>query len=77
MVLCTNKQKGCTWKGEIRAVEPCTNSCSLEMVWCKYYNVGCKAKMRLKDLKQHNKLKVEEHLVLNTLKFNNLERLLY
>ena len=30
-----------------------------------------------RDVKQHNKLKVEEHLALNTLKLNNLERLVY
>ena len=77
MVLCTNKQKGCMWKGEVRAVESHTNSCSLEMVRCEYYNVGCKAKVCRKDLKQHNKLKVEEYLALNTLKFNNFEHLVY
>ena len=77
MVSCTNKQKGCAWKGEIRAVESHTSSCPLETVRCEYYNVGCKAKMCRKDLKQHNKLKVEEHLALNTLKLNNLERLVY
>ena len=46
------------------------------MVQCEYHNVGCKFKMCHKDLKQH-KLKVEEHLVLNTLKLHNLERLVY
>ena len=53
------------------------NKCPLEMVQCEYHNVGCKSKMCRKDLKQHNRLKVEEHLALNTLKLNNLERLVY
>ena len=75
MVSCTNKQKGCTWKGEIRAVETHTNSCPLEMVRCEYCNVSCKTKVCQKDLKQHHKLKVEEHL--NALKLNNFERLVY
>ena len=77
MVSYTNKQKGCAWKREIQALESHTSSCPLETVQCKYYNVGCKAKMCRKDLKQHNKLKVEEYLALNTLKLNNLEHLVY
>lgn len=77
MVSCTNKEKGCKWKGEIRAVETHRKSCTMEMVRCEYYNVGCKVTMCRKDLKQHNKLKVEEHLALSTLKLNNLERLVY
>ena len=77
IVACTNKQKGCAWKGEIRAVEAHKTKCTLETVHCQYHNVGCKAKMCRKDLKQHNKLKVEEHLALNTLKLNNLECLVY
>ena len=42
MVSCTNKEKGCSWKGKIRAVETHRKSCTMEMVWCEYYNVGCK-----------------------------------
>jgi len=47
------------------------------MVHCEHYNVGCKAKMCRKDLKEHNKLKVQERLASNTLKLNNLEHLVY
>ena len=77
IVSCTNKEKGCTWKGEVRAVEVHVKTCAHELVQCEYHNVGCKAKMCRKDLKQHNKLKMEEHLALNTLKLKNLERLVY
>ena len=77
VISCTNKQKGFAWKGEIRAVETHRNKCPLEIVQCEYHNVGCKSKMCRKDLKEHNRLKVEEHLALNTLKLNNLERLVY
>ena len=44
---------------------------------CEYCNVGCKSKMCRKDLKQHKKLKVEQHLDLSYLKLNNLECLVY
>ena len=77
IISCTNKEKGCTWKGEVRAVEVHIKTCPQELVQCEYHNVGCKAKMCRKDLKQHNKLKMEEHLALNTLKLKNLERLVY
>ena len=77
IISCTNKEKGCTWKGEIRSVDAHRKACQLEMVQCDYHNVGCKATMCRRDVKQHNKLKVEEHLALNTLKLNNLERLVY
>ena len=76
-VSCTNKEKGCSWKGEIQAIEAHKKACLLETVQCDYHNVGCRIKMYRKDLKQHNKLKVEEHLALNTLKLKNLERLVY
>jgi len=80
-VSCTNKGnargRGCAWRGEIRAVEAHKKTCPLEMVNCEYHNVGCRAKMCRQDLKEHNKLKVQEHLALNTLKLKNLERLVY
>ena len=77
IISCTNKEKGCTWKGEVRAVEPHKKACQFETVSCEYHNVGCKAKMCRKDLKQHNKLKVEEHLALSTSRLHNLECLVY
>ena len=36
--------------------------CSLEMIECEYYDMGCKAKIARKDIKTHNREKVDEHL---------------
>ena len=36
--------------------------CPLEMIQCRYHNVGCKTMLARKDLPQHNQEKMEEHL---------------
>ena len=36
--------------------------CPLEMIECEYYDMGCEAKIARKDIKNHNKENVEEHL---------------
>ena len=39
--------------------------CPLEMIQCEYYSVGCKrVKLTRKDMKNHNKENVEEHLIM-------------
>ena len=39
--------------------------CPLEMIKCEYYSVGCKrVKLTRKDMKNHNKENVEEHLIM-------------
>ena len=49
-VFCINKAKGCSWKGEIRAIEGHKKTCLLKTVPCDYHNVGCKNKIFRKDL---------------------------
>ena len=36
--------------------------CSLEMITCEYHDMGCKAKFARKDIQDHNRENVEEHL---------------
>ena len=38
--------------------------CPLEMIWCEYYEMGCKDSMARKDKVKHNKEEVENHLSL-------------
>ena len=39
--------------------------CPLEMIQCEYYSVGCKrVKLARKDLENHNKENIEEHLMM-------------
>ena len=37
-------------------------TCHLEMIKCEYYDMGCEIKLLRKDLKDHNRENVEEHL---------------
>ena len=37
-------------------------ACPLEIIKCKYYDMGCESKFLRKDLKDHNRETVEEHL---------------
>jgi len=77
VIFCTNKNNGCSWNGEIRAVEAHRKLCPLEEVECEYHSVGCKIKVQRKDVKSHNKINVENHLALSTSKLKNLDHLLY
>ena len=38
--------------------------CPVEMIQCEYHKVGCKRKLPRKDLVEHKKQKVEEHLMM-------------
>ena len=40
--------------------------CPLEMIQCEYHNVGCKQRLPRKDLEEHKKQKLEEHLMRTT-----------
>ena len=41
--------------------------CPLEMIQCKYHNVGCEVRMARKDQENHKKENMEEHLMKNNL----------
>ena len=59
-LICPNK---CEAENILREdMETHKKECPLEVVQCGYHNVGCKAMMVRKDLQQHNKEKIEEHL---------------
>ena len=47
--------------------------CSLEQIICEYHIVGCVVMMARKDLKEHNKKMVEEHLSLSLSKLTAME----
>ena len=36
--------------------------CTLEIIKCEYYDMGCKSKIARKDIKDHNRENVNEHL---------------
>ena len=36
--------------------------CSLEMIKCEYYDIGCEAEIARKDIKDHNRENVDKHL---------------
>ena len=48
--------------------------CSLEVVSCKYMKLGCGTRMARKEVEEHGKKKVEEHLCLTTERLENLEK---
>ena len=48
--------------------------CSLEVVSCKYMKLGCGTKMAHKEVEEHGKEKVEEHLCLATERLEKLEK---
>ena len=60
----------CPNKCEVRSVlredmEAHRKECPLEMIQCGYYSVGCKrVKLARKDMENHNKENVEEHLMM-------------
>ena len=56
-------------------VEAHKRICPLEEVSCEYFRVGCEAKMARKDLAQHNKEKMEDHLSLALHELDKLEKL--
>ena len=47
--------------------------CSLEVVSCKYLKLGCGTRMARKEVEEHGKEKVEEHLCLATERLEKLE----
>ena len=47
--------------------------CSLEMVNCKYMKLGCGTRMARKDVEEHGKEKMEEHLCMTTERLEKLE----
>ena len=47
--------------------------CPLEVIWCEYYNVGCRARMIRKDQEKHKKEKIEEHLMMTMQKLTTNE----
>ena len=47
--------------------------CSLEVVSCKYMKLGCGTRMARKEVEEHGKEKVEEHLLLATEKLEKFE----
>ena len=77
MVCCANHERGCTWEGEIRNVQNHEETCSYEIVHCRFHNIGCNEKMRRQDLEEHSKKNMEEHLALSVAKVRNLEHLVY
>jgi len=61
-LVCTNK---CEAIGICREdMETHKKECPLEVIQCKYHNVGCKTVLTRKDLHKHNQEKMEEHLSL-------------
>ena len=49
--------------------------CPLEKVYCKYSRIGCETRIARKDLAQHNKEKMEDHLSLALCQLDKLEKL--
>ena len=77
-VFCTNRYDGgCEWKGAVSDIEMHKRSCSLEMVHCDYHGIGCDEKIRRKNLNEHNKTNMENHLTLCVTKLKNLEQLVF
>ena len=65
-VYCSNKRKGCTWKGELKNLSGHINKgkregdCQFEVVKCRYWDGnpsfrGCNVKMKRADLANHEK----------------------
>ena len=69
-VVCTNKERGCEWQGELNDIinhlGSGLNSCQFQMIQCEYHNVGCEERMMRKDLETHKKEKMENHLLLTS-----------
>jgi len=77
IVSCTNKMNGCNWRGDTQVMEEHKKTCLHEMVECQYHSVGYMAKVLRRDLKDHNKANVEEHLALTMSRLRNLENFVH
>ena len=66
----------CPNKCEVGSV-PCEDmeahrkECPLEVIQCKYHNVGCEVRMARKDQEEHKRKNVEEHLMKTNLALTN------
>lgn len=63
-VFCTNKQRGCAWKGALKDIDSHLEGCLLEVVLCDYQDVGCNVKVVRKRKREHDDEYVKEHLEL-------------
>ena len=66
---CDRLSLPCPNSCEVRSIlhkdmEAHRKECPLEMVQCEYHNVGCKQRLPRKDLEEHKKQKMEEHLMM-------------
>ncbi len=59
-VVCTNN--GCQEKVRRSRLKTHQESCLHKIVSCRYSSVGCKRKIKKKDIQSHNKERMEEHL---------------
>ena len=73
---CPNK---CKFGSVLREdMEAHRKECPLEMIQCEYYSVGCKrVKLARKDMENHNKDNLEEHLRMTNHKLTNTEAQLF
>jgi TNF receptor-associated factor 4 len=61
-VRCNNRDHGCQWEGELRALEKHFTECSKELIPCKYQSIGCKIKVVKSELSSHEEACTEKHL---------------
>ena len=66
-VYCINENDGCQWKGEIsntarQDLDKHRETCQFEMIKCEYHDLGCKGKIARKDIGDHGRENVREHL---------------
>ena len=50
-------------------------NCRLERIQCEYYSVGCEARMARKDLEEHKKEKMDDHLLMMQTKLVGMPQL--
>ena len=78
-VSCSNYNKGggCEWKGPLSNINAHRSWCSLEIIHCDYHGIGCEEKIYRKNLNEHNRTNMENHLTLCVAKLKNLEQLVF
>jgi hypothetical protein len=74
-ISCANVGRGCQEQLELRDTRKHKDTCPFELIPCSFADVGCSKTIVRRELKEHNKTEILEHLDLCRKKIANIPRL--
>jgi hypothetical protein len=74
-ISCANVGRGCQEQLELRDTRKHKDTCPFELIPCSFADVGCSKTIVRRELKEHNKTEILEHLDLCRKKIANFPRL--